>query len=130
MNDDNRKRGKASKRRGYYYEAKLVKLLRDAGFDAVRNPGSGAYPGFRGDVVLEGKLVEVKSRKSGFAFDEYLEPERGNWCLVTFDSGTVGSEPLVRLRLGTFTELLRRAGYGTGASTDNNSNNGELNGKT
>jgi hypothetical protein len=64
------KRGRANKRRGYYYEKRLEKLARSAGLTALRNPGSGAYPGFKGDVVLEGQLVEIKSRKSGFAFDE------------------------------------------------------------
>jgi Holliday junction resolvase len=102
------KRGRANKRRGYYYEKRLEKLARSAGLTALRNPGSGAYPGFKGDVVLEGQLVEIKSRKSGFAFDEHLEPDRGNRYLVTFDSGRRGAAPIVRMRWDDFVELLRR----------------------
>lgn len=59
--------GRKSKSKGYRTEHVLEKLLKDAGFKAERIPLSGAQGGsFTGDILIEGKLAEVKARANGF----------------------------------------------------------------
>ena len=105
------KMGRSNKRRGYYYEQRLVKLATAAGIAAVRMPLSGSVKGFEGDVRLNGGRVEVKSRKGGFSMDDILDPERGNDYLVTFTSFSGGRkrEPILRMRLCDFFTLYKRA---------------------
>ena len=103
---DASKRGKANKRRGYYYEKKLEAIALEHALGAQRMPGSGAYKGFPEDVHVAGLRHSVKSRKAGFAFDDELERE-GVFALVTFDSGKRGSDGIVRLKLGVYLRLLR-----------------------
>ena len=91
------KQGRSNKRKGYYWEAKAVKLALDAGLDAKRQYGSGRVPGLPDDLVIQNEQYEVKSRKSGFAFDEILDdPTIAG--LITFSTAKRGLAPLIRLR--------------------------------
>ncbi|OOC42175.1 hypothetical protein [Thermosipho sp. 1074] len=58
--------GKSQRVKGYRGEYNLVKSLQEAGIDAKRIPLSGSVNGFKGDVVVEGLVGEVKVRKDGF----------------------------------------------------------------
>ena len=98
---DKQRQGRSNKRKGYYYEAKAVKLALDAGLDAKRQYGSGRVPGLPDDLVIEHEQYEVKSRKAGFAFDEILD-DPTIAALVTFSTAKRGLAPLVRLRFGDY----------------------------
>jgi Holliday junction resolvase len=62
-----------SRRKGQRNEQQLVNILREAGLeDACRVPLSGASAAhsggkFSGDIIVKGKRLEAKIRKSGFA---------------------------------------------------------------
>ena len=59
--------GKKSKDKGYRLEHELVEKLKELGIQAERIPLSGAGGGsFIGDLIVEGKIAEVKGRKDGF----------------------------------------------------------------
>ncbi len=59
--------GKKSKDKGYRLEHELVERLKELGFDAERVPLSGRSGGsFSGDLIVEGKIAEVKGRGDGF----------------------------------------------------------------
>ena len=59
--------GLKSKRKGYRLENELAGILREMGLNAERIPLSGAGGGsFSGDLIVEGKIAEVKGRKDGF----------------------------------------------------------------
>lgn len=62
--------GRASKQKGYRYEAKLVKMHEKIGVHAERVPLSGAAGGSHtGDVIVDGEFrTEVKARKNGDGF--------------------------------------------------------------
>ena len=69
----------------------------DAGLEAKRQYGSGRVPGLPDDLVIQNEQYEVKSRKSGFAFDEILDdPTIAG--LITFSTAKRGLAPLIRLR--------------------------------
>ena len=59
--------GKKSRRKGYRLEHELEEKLKELGFDAQRVPLSGASGGlFSGDLIVDGKIAEVKGRADGF----------------------------------------------------------------
>lgn len=59
--------GKKSKDKGYRLEHELVERLKELGFNAERVPLSGRSGGsFSGDLIVEGKIAEVKGRRDGF----------------------------------------------------------------
>ena len=59
--------GKKSKDKGYRLEHELVEKLKELGIQAERIPLSGAGGGsFIGDLIVEGKIAEVKVRGDGF----------------------------------------------------------------
>lgn len=49
-----------NKQRGSAFEGKAVKIARDAGLTANKQPGSGVYADYPSDVVIENLLVECK----------------------------------------------------------------------
>lgn len=71
--------GRASKQKGYRYEAKLVKMHNQMGVQAERVPLSGAAGGSHtGDIVIDGEFRgEVKARKNGDGF-KTIEKWMGN----------------------------------------------------
>lgn len=100
--------GKKSKRKGYYGEWKLVKLLRDHGIEAKRVPYSGATEDYKGDVMLphSNELIEVKLRNDSFKtlYDwlngmDYLAIKRDK------------QDFLIVMELDKFIDLYRRANY-------------------
>jgi len=59
--------GKKSRQKGYRLENELAGILREMGLNAERIPLSGAGGGsFSGDLIVNGKIAEVKGRKDGF----------------------------------------------------------------
>lgn len=94
---DKARQGRSNKRKGYYYEKRAADMAVDSGLDAKRQWGSGRVPGLPDDLVIQNEQYEVKSRKSGFAFDEILDdPTIAG--LITFSTAKRGLAPLVRLR--------------------------------
>jgi Holliday junction resolvase len=58
---------KKSIRKGYRLEHELEEKLKELGFDAQRVPLSGQSGGlFSGDLIIDGKIAEVKGRGDGF----------------------------------------------------------------
>lgn len=94
---DKRKQGRSNKRKGYYYEAKALKMAEAHGLEGKRQWGSGRVPQLPHDLVVEGEYYEVKSRKGGFGFDDILnDPTIAG--LITINTGQRGQAPLVRLK--------------------------------
>lgn len=58
--------GKSQRQKGYRGEHNLVKKLKEAGVPAQRVPLSGASEFQKGDVIVDGKVAEVKVRKDDF----------------------------------------------------------------
>lgn len=59
--------GKKSRDKGYRLEHELVEKLKEMGLSAERIPLSGAVGGsFSGDLIVNGKIAEVKGRAEGF----------------------------------------------------------------
>ena len=59
--------GRKSKDKGYRLEHELEEKLNELGFNAQRVPLSGQSGGlFSGDLIIDGKIAEVKGRADGF----------------------------------------------------------------
>ena len=101
---DKQRQGRSNKRKGYYYESKAVQLAHAAGLDAKRQWGSGRVPSLPDDLIIEGEQYEVKSRATGFAFDEILDDESITG-LITFSTAKRGLAPLIRLRYTNYLAL-------------------------
>ncbi|HON72403.1 MAG TPA: hypothetical protein PK512_03660 [bacterium] len=84
--------GKKSRDKGYRLEHELVEKLKELGLEAERVPLSGAGGGsFSGDLIVEGKIAEVKGRKDGFKslykwLEErdilFIRADRKEWLVV------------------------------------------------
>lgn len=58
--------GKKSRDKGYRGEYNLLVKLKNHGIDAKRVPLSGATDFCKGDLIIDGLVVEVKVRQNGF----------------------------------------------------------------
>ncbi len=94
--------GKKSKRKGTNAEREIVRKLKEYGINAKRVPISGAAEGFKGDVVIDDKIIaEVKIRAKGLKsiYDWLTQPvlfmrmDRHPWLVV--------------MRLETFVDFLK-----------------------
>ncbi len=94
--------GKMQKRKGYRVEHELVVKLKEMGLDAKRVPLSGATEFAKGDVVVNGLVLETKARKNGFK-QLYDWIEGKDALAVKADR----KEYLVVMRLDLFVKLLR-----------------------
>ena len=104
-------RAARNRERGKELECEVVTTGLEAGLDAKRVFGSGAFKQllgeeFAGDVVIEGLRVECKRRKSGFKllYDSFDQDDADIVC-VRADR----SPRMYLLREKTFHQLLKRA---------------------
>lgn len=98
-------RAKSAKAKGRRLEQDVVDLLKKAGLQARRQPGSGIYSDFPHDVELNHNdrryIIECKSRRNGFA-------TLNNWMgqadilVVKVDRG----EPIAYLPLSVLRDLI------------------------
>lgn len=99
-----------NKQRGYELEAETVAAWREAGFEARRIFGSGAYKtqlgsDYAADLCIEGFLVEAKRKKSGFKFFyDALEQDGADFLVVRQDR----SPRIYVLREQTLMQLFKR----------------------
>jgi hypothetical protein len=78
-------------------ESKIRKRVESAGMDCRRIPLSGSAPGWAGDLILAGRVFEVKGRGRGFRqLYRWLEDRFG--LVMSADR----REPLLVMRLGDF----------------------------
>jgi Holliday junction resolvase len=98
-------------------EERVVKRARERGLEAARQPGSGIFPAFPNDVVVEGLLGEckVRSRHPNYSeMQEWLEGCQQNARRAHFRGAFLvynvkGSRtPRVLLDLDLFLDLLKR----------------------
>tara|TARA_B100000029_G_scaffold180519_1_gene178291 strand:- start:302 stop:898 length:597 start_codon:yes stop_codon:yes gene_type:complete len=95
------------KRKGTRVENEIVKLFKAEGFNAVRQPLSGAIQDFPHDVqvkdLYEGTNIEVKARKSGEGFTQ-LDKWKGSADLLILKRDF--QKPMVYLTWDFFKEFL------------------------
>lgn len=104
-----------SKARGTGWEVRLVNRAKKRGLSARRQPGSGVYPQYPNDVVVEGMLGECKMRTDHPSMAQMVEWLRGveaNAAKHEFPGAFLaynhkGSrKPIVMIDLETFLGLL------------------------
>ena len=97
----------SQKRKGTRVENEIVKLFIKEGFNAVRQPLSGAIQQFPHDVnvrdLYDGTTIEVKARKSGGGFTT-LDKWKGNADLLILKKDF--EKPMVYLTWDFFKEFL------------------------
>jgi hypothetical protein len=88
-------------------------MIHGAGFDCRRVPLSGSAPGWAGDLMLAGRMFEVKTRARGLRRLYRWLDERYFGLVVAADR----REPLIIFRLGNFLRDCRfRESSGTSRS--------------
>lgn len=90
-----------SKQKGNRFEREVVNEAKGLGLGAYRVPLSGACAGFKGDVMVAGRKLEVKKRASGFK-------QIYRW-IYGFDGVVVGQdcrEALIVIRLKDWLKML------------------------
>jgi len=96
-----------AKRKGTRVENEIVKLFQAEGFEARRQPLSGAIQAFPHDVqvtdLFEGTNIEVKARKNGEGFAQ-LDKWKGSADLLILKKDF--SNPMVYLDWDLFKEFL------------------------
>ena len=96
-----------AKRKGTRVENEIVKLFQAEGFNARRQPLSGAIAAFPHDVqvsdLFEGTNIEVKARKNGEGFAQ-LDKWKGSADLLVLKRDF--SSPMVYLDWDLFKEFL------------------------
>lgn len=91
-----------SAEKGSRFERACVDRLKELGLAAQRVPLSGAAGGeFSGDIIVEGRKVECKTRKRFIG--QFLGWLQGNYALMVKEDR---SETLVVMRLDDFAALL------------------------
>jgi hypothetical protein len=97
-----------SRRKGMRNEQGLSNLLKAAGLDAERVPLSGAAHGsFGGDLVVNGRKIEVKVRADGSGFKSLYDWIEGNYALAVRSDRR---EWLITIRLEDWIELMTKGG--------------------
>ena len=95
------------KRKGTRVENEVVKLFKHEGFNAIRQPLSGAIQDFPHDVQVKdlfgGTTIEVKARKSGEGFTQ-LDKWKGSADLLILKRDF--QKPMVYLNWNLFKEFL------------------------
>lgn len=94
--------GRVQRDKGNREERSLVSLFREAGFEAVRVPLSGAAEGHPGDLKVEGLTLESKVRFDGFR-QLYQWIEKADVLIVRANY----KPPLVVMPMDGFVRLLQ-----------------------
>jgi hypothetical protein len=116
--------GKSQRDKGGRVERRILKMFTDVGFKGER-VGFLPWMGHKrqGDLEIEGKAYEIKSRKNGAGFKTILDWLGKNYALVLVANN---KEPLVVLRISDFllsefinkTDKLRNLGKSNVENTD------------
>jgi hypothetical protein len=98
--------GKMQRDKGARVEREIVQRFIDIGLHAEKVPLSGAAGGsFSGDLLVDGRRVEVKSRKDGIGFKLlYRWLGDNDWLVLKQDR----SEPLVVMTIQALGSLIAR----------------------
>jgi Holliday junction resolvase len=101
-------KARSAKAKGTRLEKRVEKIFSDLGWQSRRQPGSGIYRDFRGDVAIQSPsgcevIVECKARKSGFkTLDGWMGQSSAKILVICADR----EEPMAYLSLEFLAQLL------------------------